>query len=113
MTVVKTIILIFLTIAVSFFTIDEFRVWLIRIYHSISKWINNNFNYDQSSRFKIDNSLKNEVDRHIPSHVRHEVWRRDRGCCTICGSQKNLEFDHIIPVSKGGSNTTRNIQLFK
>ena len=47
----------------------------------------------------------------IPEEVRHEVWRRDVGKCTKCGSQENLEFDHIIPVSKGGANTARNIQL--
>jgi len=27
------------------------------------------------------------------------------------GSNERLEFDHIIPVSKGGSNTARNIEL--
>ncbi|OQY98178.1 MAG: hypothetical protein B6D41_02670 [Chloroflexi bacterium UTCFX4] len=47
----------------------------------------------------------------IPSHVRNEVWRRDEGRCVRCGSRENLEFDHIIPVSKGGSNTARNIEL--
>ena len=49
--------------------------------------------------------------RHIPERVRHEVWRRDMGRCIECGSQEKLEFDHIIPFSKGGSNTARNIQL--
>ena len=49
--------------------------------------------------------------RHISESVRHEVWRRDQGRCCQCGSQENLEFDHIIPSSKGGSNTARNIQL--
>ncbi len=47
----------------------------------------------------------------IPETVRHEVWRRDQGRCTRCGSQQRLEFDHIIPLSKGGSNTARTIQL--
>jgi hypothetical protein len=46
-----------------------------------------------------------------PQRVRHEVWRRDRGTCVECGSRARLEFDHIIPVSRGGSSTTRNIEL--
>ncbi|MBD2188565.1 HNH endonuclease [Pseudanabaena sp. FACHB-723] len=47
----------------------------------------------------------------IPEAVRIEVWRRDSGQCVKCSSRENLEYDHIIPVSKGGSNTTRNIEL--
>ena len=47
----------------------------------------------------------------IPEEVKIAVWRRDNGRCVKCGSQENLEYDHIIPVSKGGSNTSRNIQL--
>ncbi len=47
----------------------------------------------------------------ILEEVRHEVWRRDRGRCARCGSVHNLEFDHIVPVSHGGANTARNIQL--
>lgn len=47
----------------------------------------------------------------IPEKVRHEVWRRDQGCCVDCGSRDRLEFDHIVPVSKGGSNTARNVEL--
>lgn len=47
----------------------------------------------------------------ISEDVKFEVWRRDQGRCVICGSQENLEFDHIIPFSKGGSSTARNIQL--
>jgi 5-methylcytosine-specific restriction endonuclease McrA len=47
----------------------------------------------------------------IPERVRHEVWRRDRGRCVECGSRGRLEFDHIIPVSRGGANTVRNIAL--
>lgn len=47
----------------------------------------------------------------IPEDVRIFVWQRDCGKCVKCGADKLLEFDHIIPVSKGGSNTARNIQL--
>ena len=47
----------------------------------------------------------------IPSHVRREVWRRDEGKCVKCGSRAKLHYDHIIPVSKGGGNTARNIEL--
>ncbi|MGO9468530.1 MAG: HNH endonuclease [Isosphaeraceae bacterium] len=31
--------------------------------------------------------------------------------CTECGRSENLEFDHFIPISKGGSSTARNIRL--
>jgi hypothetical protein len=47
----------------------------------------------------------------IQEEVRIAVWRRDEGKCVKCGSREKLEYDHIIPVSKGGSNTERNIQL--
>lgn len=47
----------------------------------------------------------------IPENVRLFVWQRDEGKCIKCGSNEKLEFDHIIPVADGGSNTERNIQL--
>ena len=47
----------------------------------------------------------------IPDDVRVFVWQRDGGSCVSCGSRERLEFDHVIPVALGGSNTARNLQL--
>jgi 5-methylcytosine-specific restriction endonuclease McrA len=62
---------------------------------------------------KLDstNQKKTSSRPRIPENVRIEVWRRDGGKCVKCGSRENLEYDHIVPVSKGGSNSARNIEL--
>lgn len=52
------------------------------------------------------------VSRLIPSEVKKEVWKRDKGRCVICGALDNLHFDHDIPWSKGGSSiTARNVKI--
>lgn len=53
-----------------------------------------------------------EQTRQIPGVVKLEVFKRDKGVCTKCGSDNNLHFDHILPYSKGGTSLkTENIQL--
>jgi hypothetical protein len=47
----------------------------------------------------------------ISDKIKIFVWQRDNGKCVKCGSQHNLEFDHDIPISMGGSNSARNLQL--
>lgn len=47
----------------------------------------------------------------IPQDVKIAVWQRDGGTCVECGSREDLEFDHVIPLALGGSNTMRNLQL--
>jgi len=57
-------------------------------------------------------SIVPEHDRMIPPNIKLEVWKRDKGKCVICGSIKNLHFDHIIPFSKGGTSLlAKNIQI--
>jgi hypothetical protein len=53
-----------------------------------------------------------EHSRIIPTAVKLEVWKRDKGRCVKCGESDNLHFDHEIPYSKGGSSlVAENIQL--
>lgn len=52
--------------------------------------------------------------RYIPFKTKIRVARRDNYTCQICGKtlrDNELEFDHIIPLSKGGSSEEHNIQL--
>lgn len=50
--------------------------------------------------------------RLIPTEVKKEVWKRDKGICVICGEAKNLHFDHELPFSKGGTSlTAKNVRL--
>jgi 5-methylcytosine-specific restriction endonuclease McrA len=47
----------------------------------------------------------------IPAAVRQRVWERDAGRCVDCGSSHDLDFDHILAVSKGGSDIAENVEL--
>lgn len=50
--------------------------------------------------------------RLIPSEVKKEVWKRDKGKCVLCGSRENLHFDHDLPFSRGGTSlTAKNVRL--
>ena len=65
-----------------------------------------------TAKFSADQieNVKYERTR-IAENVRIEVWRRDQGKCASCGSREKLEYDHIVPISRGGSNTARNVEL--
>lgn len=46
-------------------------------------------------------------------HTRFQVWKRDGGACQICGatlSRKSWHEDHVVPLSKGGTDTLGNVQ---
>jgi hypothetical protein len=48
----------------------------------------------------------------IPGDIQAEVRRREGSRCTYCGAtDRRLEFDHIFPVSRGGSDEPSNLAL--
>lgn len=49
--------------------------------------------------------------RRIPQHIKVAVWQRDQGRCVQCNATEYLEFDHIIPHSKGGATSVENLQV--
>lgn len=54
------------------------------------------------------------IGRHIPRAIMLRVVRRDNSQCQICGRtllDDEIEFDHIIPVSKGGSSEEHNLRV--
>ncbi len=54
------------------------------------------------------------IGRHIPTKLKMRIARRDNYTCQVCGKNlkdDELEFDHLIPVSLGGSSEEHNIRL--
>ncbi len=49
--------------------------------------------------------------RYISEATKKIVFARDGGICKCCGSNLNLEYDHIVPFSCGGTSDRSNIQL--
>lgn len=47
----------------------------------------------------------------IPDDVKQYVMKRDSGLCQGCGSTEEIQYDHIIPVSRGGSSNVENLQI--
>ncbi len=43
----------------------------------------------------------------VPS--RTNIFKRDNNSCLYCGSKRSLTLDHVIPRSKGGSNSWTNL----
>jgi hypothetical protein len=70
-----------------------------------------------SDNQRVDGSLiRKEIlhSRLIPTEVKKEVWKRDKGKCVYpgCGATINLHFDHELPFSKGGTSlTVKNVRL--
>lgn len=118
------------------FTKGNFKPEIVRVYEKIKPgiWVYNGLfklidawrevnNGRKVFKFKLElldeitsisEALNQDIphNRLIPTAVKLEVWKRDKGRCVVCGKQDNLHFDHIIPFSKGGASLTAdNIQI--
>jgi hypothetical protein len=47
----------------------------------------------------------------IPREVKLAVFQRDEGRCRECGSDFDLQYDHVIPLSMRGGSSVENLQL--
>ena len=90
------------------------------IYNIYDWWVGGNLfqrTYKSLLNIELDEEWDEDDDKpirkrkSISQNIKDKVWRRDGGKCVECGSKEKIEFDHIIPFSKGGSNTYRNLQI--
>ena len=55
--------------------------------------------------------IKRKIERgKMTLKKRWSIFKRDNFKCVICGCNKRLEVDHIIPISKGGKSVINNLQ---
>ena len=101
-------------------------IWVYNgVFELVDAWIEESGNRNvfkfklQITDKTIDQKAKRRTElkdldhnRMIPTSVKLEVWKRDKGRCVQCGRTDNLHFDHILPYSKGGTSLkAENIQL--
>jgi len=79
---------------------DMISVWIKRYFPNIE--------YDE----KTNNCERGHNSKHIYAMRKaKESLLKEKPCCAVCGATDNLELDHIIAVSFGGSDDMDNFQL--
>lgn len=61
-----------------------------------------------------ETSERRRIGRYIPRKMMMRIVRRDNYTCQECGKHlkdDEIEFDHIIPISRGGSSEEHNMRL--
>ncbi len=69
---------------------------------------------NKSNGFYFDNDIWESICRvergKVTNKIRFAVYNRDGNRCRRCGSTRDLEVDHIFPISKGGKSNFDNLQ---
>ena len=65
------------------------------------------FSVNRSIRWGVLFIARNQIMRKI---VRDRILEKHGNKCLYCGSTKNIQIDHIIPLSKGGRHNENNFQ---
>jgi len=68
----------------------------------------------KSKATQVENENKGNRKRNIPAAIKKSVIKRSGHQCEFpgCGETQFLEFEHVIPFSKGGRHTPSNIKMF-
>ena len=83
-----------------------------RLYSGVCKASRNVIRFDKAKKdlkFMLYD-IKPTKRKPIPKAVREAVFKRDNYRCVNCGSTKNLEVDHKVPLANGGTNDMANLQ---
>jgi 5-methylcytosine-specific restriction endonuclease McrA len=112
---------------VAFALIGERRYWL---FEGKWHWDNDGLNADQVYALLVTRDQRNQarinraqsivamqytpqptIRGAIPDDLKQYIWTRDQGRCRACGSNVELQYDHMIPVSMGGATSHDNLQI--
>jgi HNH endonuclease len=78
---------------------------ILYLLYKIAKWMERRETAEEQQGAPMRDS------RYISPELRQAVWTRDGGRCIQCQSESLLEYDHIIPLSKGGATSYGNLQI--
>lgn len=79
---------------------------------ALEEFKNRKFKLNAKSRSSLSpTSVSPRVSRYVSAIIKKQVYERDKGMCTKCGSSHKLEYDHIKPYSYGGEATIGNLRL--
>jgi len=73
--------------------------------------------FAKTSRPRANETSGRTDTRHIPAAVKRVVWDRDGGRCSYVSDSgqrcegREVEFDHTIPVARGGRSSAENVRL--